>query len=210
MKTNYWDMRFKNERAMWKYDPSESAYRAVEQFKMENINDILIPGFGYGRNAMLFLDQGFSVTGIEISRSAIELARENGIDCPIHNGSVTMMPFDKKCYQGIFCYALIHLLNKNDRRIFLKACYNQLMPGGVMIFSIASKTTSLYGSGKYISKDRYEIAKGLTAFFYDSDSVISEFSKVGMIGFEDIEEPVKFMKGEEPVKLIYVICRKQV
>jgi len=79
-----------------------------------------------------------------------------------------------------------------------------------MIFSIASKTTSLYGSGKYISKDRYEIAKGLTAFFYDSDSVISEFSKVGMVGFEDIEEPVKFMKGEEPVKLIYVICRKQV
>ena len=77
-----------------------------------------------------------------------------------------------------------------------------------MIFVIASKQTSLYGSGKYISKDRYEISKGLKVFFYDSDSVSKEFSDFGMIECKDIEEPVKFMEGQEPVKLKFVICKK--
>jgi SAM-dependent methyltransferase len=204
----YWESRFKNEGAMWKFEPSDSAIYTLELFKNEQINDILIPGFGYGRNAKLFVDNGFKVSGIEISASAIELARINGINCKIHHGSVTSMPFDNKIYDGIFCYALIHLLNKRERRKFLISCYKQLINSGLMVFVVASKYTELFGHGKYLSRDRYEIAKGLSAFFYDSDSVLNEFSDFGMMECKDIEEPVKFMSGEKPVWLKIVICRK--
>ena len=44
----------------------------------------------------------------------------------IHHGSVVSMPFDNEQYNGIFCYSLIHLLNKTERRAFLKSCFNQL------------------------------------------------------------------------------------
>jgi SAM-dependent methyltransferase len=206
--TGYWESRFKNEGAMWKFEPSDSAIYTLELFKNEQINDILIPGFGYGRNAKLFVDNGFKVSGIEISASAIELARINGIKCKIHHGSVTSMPFDNKIYDGIFCYALIHLLNKRERRKFLISCYKQLINNGLMVFVVASKYTELFGHGKYLSRDRYEIAKGLSAFFYDSDSVLNEFSDFGMMECKDIEEPVKFMPGEKPVWLKIVICRK--
>jgi hypothetical protein len=77
-----------------------------------------------------------------------------------------------------------------------------------MVFIVASKDASLFGNGKYLSKDRYEIAKGLKVYFYDSDSVLKEFSNYGMIECKDIEEPVKFVEGEEPVKLKFVICKK--
>lgn len=206
--TGYWESRFKNEGAMWKFEPSDSAIYTLELFKNEQINDILIPGFGYGRNAKLFVDNGFKVSGIEISASAIELARINGIKCKIHHGSVTSMPFDNKIYDGIFCYALIHLLNKRERRKFLISCYKQLNNNGLMVFVVASKYTELFGHGKYLSRDRYEIAKGLSAFFYDSDSVLNEFSDFGMMECKDIEEPVKFMPGENSVWLKIVICRK--
>ena len=206
--TGYWESRFKNEGAMWKFEPSDSAIYTLELFKNEQINDILIPGFGYGRNAKLFVDNGFKVSGIEISASAIELARINGINCKIYHGSVTSMPFDNKIYDGIFCYALIHLLNKRERRKFLISCYKQLISNGLMVFVVASKYTELFGHGKYLSRDRYEIAKGLSAFFYDSDSVLNEFSDFGMMECKDIEEPVKFMPGEKPVWLKIVICRK--
>jgi SAM-dependent methyltransferase len=208
--TEYWESRFKNEGAMWKSEPSDSAFYAIDLFKKKNINKILIPGFGYGRNASLFIFNGFDVTGIEISESAIKLARDSGIKCIIHHGSVTSMPFDDALYDGIFCYALVHLLNQTERRNFIKACFNQLKKGGTMIFTLASKQTGLYGHGKLLSKDRYEISKGLKAFFYDSASVLKEFSDFGMVESRDIEEPVKFMEGEEPVKLILVICKKQI
>jgi SAM-dependent methyltransferase len=204
----YWESRFKNEGAMWKFEPSDSAMFTLELFKNEHINDILIPGFGYGRNAELFIDNGFKVSGIEISAAAIELARTNGINCIIHHGSVTSMPFDEEIYGGVFCYALLHLLNKWERRKFLISCYKQLIKKGLMVFVVASKDTGLYGHGKYLSKDRYEIAKGLRTYFYDSDSVLNEFSDFGMIDCKDIEEPVKFMEGEKPVKLKFVTCKK--
>jgi SAM-dependent methyltransferase len=206
--TEYWESRFKNEGAMWKFEPADSAMYAVGLFKSNRISNILIPGIGYGRNAKLFIDNGFSVIGVEISKSAIELARSYGINSKIHHGSVMSMPFDNEKYEGIFCYAVIHLLNKRERRNFLKSCYNQLNENGLMIFVLASKDNSLFGNGKYISKDRYAIAKGLNVFFYDSDSVLKEFSDFGIIDCKDFEEPVKFMEGEAPVKLKLVICRK--
>ncbi len=205
----YWESRFKNEGALWKFEPADSTMIALELFKSERISNILIPGFGYGRNARVFTDAGLNVTGIEISGSAIDLARTNGINCKIHHGSVTSMPFDNEQYEGIFCYALIHVLNKRERRNFLISCYKQLINNGLMVFILASKQTSLYGNGKFLSKDRYELSKGLKVYFYDSDSVLKEFSDFEMIVCNDIEEPVKFMKGEEPVKLKFVVCKKK-
>jgi hypothetical protein len=204
----YWESRFKNEGAMWKFEPSDSALLALEIFKKNHFNKILIPGAGYGRNAKLFHDSGFDVTGIEISKSAISLAKANGLNFKIHRGSVTSMPFDHEIYDGIFCYALIHLLNKTQRRVFLKSCYRQLCLGGLMILVVASDQMSLCGSGRLLSKNRYEISKGLKVFFYDSDSIFNEFSAFGMTECKDIDEPVKFMEGQEPVKMKFVICKK--
>ncbi len=207
--TEYWESRFKNEGAMWKFEPSVSAINALDLFRKQKINKILIPGFGYGRNGKLFIDNCFIVTGIEISASAIELARINRIGCTIHHGSVTSMPYDSEKYDGVFCYALIHLLNKKERRNFLSSCYKQLNKYGLMVFVVASKDSGLFGWGKYLSKDRYEIAKGLRTYFYDMDSVLKEFTDFGLTECMDIQEPVKFAEGEDPVKLIYVLCKKK-
>jgi SAM-dependent methyltransferase len=204
----YWESRFKSEGAMWKSEPADSAIKALDLFKSANINDILIPGFGYGRNAAIFLENGFNVTGIEISGSAIELARSRGIRCVIHHGSVTSMPYDSKIYEGIFCYALIHLLSSWERRNFLACCYNQLNTNGIMVFVAASEENSLFGSGKYLANNRYEIARGLKVYFYGTASVLKEFSPFGLKESVDIDEPVKFMEGEEAMKFKYIVCKK--
>jgi SAM-dependent methyltransferase len=205
----YWESRFKNEGAMWNFESSNSASFALDLFKSNGIKNILIPGFGYGRNAKLFYDKGFKVTGIEISLSAIDLAKDNGLNCRVHHGSVTAMPFDNDKYEGIFCYALIHLLNSTERKIFLKHCFDQLNQDGIMIFVTTSKELSNYGNGRYLSKDRFEISKGLKVFFYDDKSIEKEFSSFGLINYSNILEPIKYMKGQEPIKLKLVVCKKK-
>lgn len=206
----YWETKFKDGGLIWDFLPSDSAIRTIDIFKSNQLNQILIPGFGYGRNARIFIENGFDVTGIEISISAIELARANDINCTIHHGSVTSMPFDNKQYDGIFCYALIHVLNKKERQFFLKSCISQLKDNGLMIFVVASTQTSLFGTGKKLSKNRFKISNGLNVYFYDNLSIYKEFSQYGLINFEDIEEPIKFMTDQPPVKLITVTCKKQI
>jgi hypothetical protein len=41
----YWESRFKEEGAMWKFEPSDSAIIALEMFRSDGIDNILIPGF---------------------------------------------------------------------------------------------------------------------------------------------------------------------
>ncbi len=209
MMKDFWESMFKEEKTTWGFEPSDSAIFSKDFFLDRKAKEILIPGIGYGRNAKVFIENGINVTGIEISKTAINLARnKNGLDIKIHNGSVTEMPFSNNLYDGIFCYALIHLLNVGERKKFIRDCYSQLKPKGCMIFTVVSKKASMFGNGKQLSKDRYEIMKGLNVFFYDFESVKREFGGYGLIEAVEINEPIKHIENEPPLKLILVKCKK--
>ena len=206
--SDFWEDKFQKIGLLWSFEPADSAIFARDLFAEKGFKSVLIPGVGYGRNAKTFIDNGFEVTGIEISETAIRLARENGLAFRIYHGPVKRMPYGKLLYDGIFCYALLHLLNQNDRRQFLKKCFDQLQPGGMMVFIVVSKENKLYGNGRPVSVDRFLIDKGLTVFFYDSATIEKEFSTYGLLEYCEIDEPVKHMPNEEPMKFWRVVCRK--
>ncbi|MCS0653398.1 bifunctional 2-polyprenyl-6-hydroxyphenol methylase/3-demethylubiquinol 3-O-methyltransferase UbiG [Cytobacillus firmus] len=207
--TEFWESSFLEKQTMWGFEPSDSAILMKEFFLEKKVKDILIPGFGYGRNAKVFIENGIDVTGIEISKTAIELARDNGLTMPIFHGSVTDMPFDDKLYDGIFSYALIHLLNESEREKFIHSCYNQLKPDGYMIFTAISKEAPMYGKGKQLGKDYFEIIDGVKMFFYDSDSIKQEFGKYGLIEISEIVEPHKDNETKPPFTFTMVKCQKK-
>lgn len=118
------------------------------------------------------------------------------------------MPFENKIYDGIFSYALIHLLNIHQRKKFILDCFNQLKPGGYMFFSSISKNDKMYGNGKKISKDRFETTNGVNVFFFDEMSIKKEFSDFGLIDFIELEEAIKFDQSYPPMKFLLINCRK--
>ena len=205
----FWEESFIEKQMMWGLEPSDSAILTKDFFVEKNVRDILIPGIGYGRNAKVFIDNGINVTGIEISKTAIDMAKQNGVNINIFHGSVADMPFDNKLYDGIFSYALIHLLSKSEREKFIKACYNQLSPNGYMIFTTISKEAPMFGKGKQLGKDYFEIMEGVKMFFYDSDSIKQEFGKYGLIEISEIEEPHKENKNKSAFKFSVIKCKKE-
>ena len=208
--TDFWEEKFKSEEMMWGQIPSDSAILVKDFFCEHKITNILIPGIGYGRNAKIFYDSGIHITGIEISKSAIKMAHKKiSMNIPIHLGSVTEMPFDSKKYEGVFCYSLIHLLNKTERKYFIRNCYKQLLPNGYMFFVVISKKANIFGKGKKLSKDRYEILKGLNVYFYDELTIGREFNDFGLISVEEIDEPIKYMENEPPLKCYLIKCQQK-
>lgn len=133
------------------------------------------------------------VTGIEIAQSAIDMAKKHyGTAMKVYHGSVTDMPFDEEHYDGIFCYALIHLLDSDERAKLIRDCYNQLSPGGYMVFTVISKAAPTYGQGKEIGKDRFEQFGGVQLFFYDRESVAAEFGDAGLLDSTEVAENYPF------------------
>lgn len=189
----FWENSFQEKQDMWGIHPAHSASVAKDFFVEKSVKSVLIPGIGYGRNSKVFQDSGMSVTGIEISKTAIDLAKKNsGTDTIIYHGSVTDMPFDAHLYDGVFCHALIHLLDKHERENFISDCFVQLNEKGFMIFTVVSKKASIYGKGIYIGKDRFEMFGGARMFFYDRVAIREEFNKYGLFEITEISENYPF------------------
>ncbi|MCR6642023.1 MAG: class I SAM-dependent methyltransferase [Sporocytophaga sp.] len=188
----FWEANFIERQEMWGFEPSNAAIITKDFFVKNSVKNILIPGIGYGRNAQIFRENGISVTGIEISKTAIAMAEKHYGDMKIYHGSVTDMPFDNNQYDGIFCYALIHLLDRDEREKLIRDCYNQLADNGYMVFTTISKEASTYDTGKKIDKDRYEMFGGVKMYFYDRESISTEFSKAGLFEVSEINENYPF------------------
>jgi len=203
--TEFWEAAFAEKQLMWGVEPTRSAIFAADYFARMGSKDVLIPGIGYGRNAKAFLGRGMSVTGIEISGTAIALARAQlGLDIPIYHGSVADMPYDRRQYDGVFCYGLIYLLDAPAREKLIRDCYRQLTPGGHMIFTVIAKEAPMYGRGTKLGTDWYEILPGVKMYFYDADSVEREFGGDCLLEISSIDEPTPH-GGSLP--FLNVVCK---
>lgn len=190
--TEFWESSFQSKQMMWGEKPADCVHDVVALFKEQGVKNVLIPGYGYGRNAKPFIDSGFNVTGIEISQTAIDLAKKHSSnDILIHHGSVSAMPFDDVQYGGIFCYGLIHLLAKEERAKLIKDCCRQLLPGGYMVFVALSKNDASYGQGKELSNNTFLMPYGVTLFYYDADSIKNEFEDYTILEAKEIDESLR-------------------
>ncbi len=191
--TEFWEEAFKDKQEMWGLNPARSTLITKDFFVEQKVKSVLIPGIGYGRNAQIFRDNGMTVTGIEISETAIELGKKHfGNEMKIYHGSVTEMPFDNNLYDGIFCYGLIYLLDKSERTKLIQHCYNQLTENGFMVFTAITKQAVTYGQGTTISKDRFEMFGGVKIFFYDRETIEEEFGQFELFEITEVTENYPF------------------
>lgn len=206
---DFWDSAFIRNQTMWGHTPAASAVYAKDFLVRQGVENVLIPGIGYGRNAGIFIENGIEVNGIEISETAIHLAQEYyGVELTVKQGSVTEMPFDSRTYQSVFCYGLLHLLTPWQREKLIKDCYNQLQDGGWMIFSVVSKTSPNYGKGRQIGDDTFEVGNGGQIFFYSEWSVQKEFEQSGLMDFFEIGEQINPETQKPDFNFFVVTCRK--
>jgi SAM-dependent methyltransferase len=204
--TETWEASFAAHKTMWGFEPAPSAVFAKEYFVRSGVKSVLLPGVGYGRNAKAFLDAGMSVTGIEISETAIALARsELHLDIPIHHGSVVDMPFDDRVYDAVFSYGLLDLLDANARAKLLRDCSQQLAASGPMIFTVIAKEAPQYGRGTKLGEDWYEVHPGVPMFFYDAASIERDFGPYGLVEHSVMTET---RHDGSQVPFINVVCRK--
>jgi hypothetical protein len=210
--TEFWEQAFKDKQEMWGLEPAKSAVFTKNYFVENKVKSVLIPGIGYGRNAQIFRDNGMTVTGIEISQTAIDLSKKHfGNSLPIYHGSVTEMPFDNNLFNGIFGYGLIYLFNKSERVKIIQDSYNQLTENGCMVFTAITKAAETYGQGTLISKDRFEMFGGVKIFFYDRETIEQEFGAFGLFEISLVTENYPFylikcrkQNGKEVVSPVYL------
>ena len=151
-----WNDQYERYSKIWGDSPSELAVMVVSYLRNKTIKTesltILDVACGYGRDTFyLHHKLGCRVTGIDISSNAIEIANSSLSDA--HNGFVqfirnNFMEFLLLKFDILFISKLYHLLDQQERNLFLKKVKENLNPNGLLFLSTHSiRDPQLYGKG---------------------------------------------------------------
>lgn len=205
---DYWNAQFAKYNHVWGETPSKSAEIALALFRKHEINKILVPGSGYGRNSKLFSTSGFDVTGVEISEEACTLAREYDPATKLYNGSFLDDDFVQGPYQGIYCFNVLQLFLKPDRTRFVRKSAQLLSPEGLMFFTGISDQDASFGQGEEVEPDTYAVKPDKTLHFFTPDDLKNHFEGFEILQVGELEDEVSHrLYGLKRYRIRYILVR---
>lgn len=149
--------------------PWDSVVSFVHQYAAKNKNraeiNLLEVGFGTGSNLWFAAREGFNVSGIEGSASAVTSANNRfGLDslkADLRQGDFTELPFSKGCFDMVIDRAALTHVGIDEIRSALAEIYRVLKPEGILFFNPYADTHTSHFHGRQLSDGRItDINKG--------------------------------------------------
>lgn len=178
MSGGFWDQRYEKEGKIWGESPSPTAAHALQRFREAGITEILVPGCGYGRNALVFAQEGMCVTGLESSAKALAIARQSSTEIRWVHSSVLDANLGVGAFEGIYAMNLLHLFLAPERKRLIANCRDWLIPGGIACFTVFGDSDSSRGRGREVEADTFESRPGRPAHYFDEDGLRARFFAV--------------------------------
>jgi ubiquinone/menaquinone biosynthesis C-methylase UbiE len=121
---------------------------------------LLYVGFGSGNNLIVAADKGFDCCGVEVSRSALRIARrrlaQNGLQARLYTVANNRYPFADNCFDVVVAW---HVLSYNDGpgvRNALLEIKRVLKPSGRLLATFPTYREDRAAHGRQIAKGTFE------------------------------------------------------
>jgi 2-polyprenyl-3-methyl-5-hydroxy-6-metoxy-1,4-benzoquinol methylase len=184
----YWNERYQKEGPIWGDSPSRVVWIAIQLFGVEGASQILIPGCGYGRLSSLFSMSGFAVTGVDISATAVEMAKKSDERGVYYRSSALNMDFDGISYDAVFAFNLLHLMLESDRKALIKECSRKVKSGALMFFTVFSEKEEDFGKGAQVEENTFESRPGRPAHYFSEADLAAHFRDYEVVEMGLFEE----------------------
>ncbi|MFT5697680.1 MAG: SAM-dependent methyltransferase [Desulforhopalus sp.] len=205
----HWDEVFAKNLAFFGEKPSTFAQCSLEHFQKENVQSILELGCGQGRDTFFFAQNGFDVTALDFSETAVlsikEKIKSTDFASRVHPQTYNVkesLPFPDESFDVCFSHMLLCMeLSTAEISFVLRETHRILKPGGVAVYSVRNNFDKHYRAGTHLSEDIYEIG-GFVIHFFTEEKVKKLAKGYDILGINRIEE------GSLPRDLFAVTLRK--
>ncbi len=121
----HWESTYSKEPTLYGKLPSFAAQRALQQFKANDIRDILELGCGHGRDTLFFALHGVRVHAIDYSKTAIDALKRTAQALGLSNSVISMChdvrtstSLSKQIYgRLLLSHVVLYGLNSGSARI---------------------------------------------------------------------------------------------
>jgi len=148
IKNRAWDWE-KVKDDFW-HEPSEDIYYYVHKWKEKGFKNILDLGCGMGRHCILFAENGFNVTGFDLSEYGLDILNKNAekknLTINAIQGDVVNLPFDNNTFDAILAYHSVYHVDSKGMEKVIENIKRVLKPGGEIYITLISKNTWSYSA----------------------------------------------------------------
>ncbi len=195
-KNKAWDWE-KVEDDFW-HEPSEDIYYFVHRWKEKGFKNILDLGCGMGRHCILFAENGFNVTGFDLSEYGLNVlkkkAEKKNVIVNAVQGDVVDLPFRNHSFDAILAYHSVYHVDSTGMEKVISNIKSVLKPGGEVYITLISKHTYSYTADTSIVVDENvrlkEEQEGtfLPHFYVNYQDILKLFKDFEIIRIRQIED----------------------
>jgi len=131
----------------------------LEMYRKSKLHGpILFVGCGSGRDLQKAKREGFACSGIDISPALLALAKELGVDAPLHEMDLFDLEFDDNSFSALFCDTALNHNRKADLPRALEEFKRVVEPRGIGYFGFRRGDGRVYYTDDAVGGRRFNIS----------------------------------------------------
>jgi ubiquinone/menaquinone biosynthesis C-methylase UbiE len=158
-----WD-RILPERTYSPEEPDETVVRFAGSMRRRRKEAALDLACGAGRHVVYLAQQGFTVTGADISRTGLRMTRkkleEPRLNAALVRSAMNSLPFSDSSFDAVICTRAIHHQRLRGIQQTLSEIKRVLRKGGTVLIDFLSKRTYSHAKGVEIEAETFIETEG--------------------------------------------------
>ncbi len=135
---------------------------ALPLFREKRVKIVLDVGCGSGRHCIYLVGKGFDIVGVDISRSALKMAKawsktERIDNVGLVRASMTDLPFVNRCFQAAVSVSVMHHAVKKNIEIATQEVHRVLGDNGIFLANLLSVEDYRYGLGQKVEEGTFRV-----------------------------------------------------
>ena len=161
-----------------------------------DFNKVLDVGCGNGNHVKFFAEQGFDVSGMDISEEAISIARawmnELGLRADLVAGDAEKLPYEDGSFDVVVSNGVLDHVPFSKAKRMMKEIRRVLISGGYVHIRLRSTEDCEFGRGKKVGHNTFVLAegyeKGIIQHYFDLEEIEELFKGFKVFDIEVYDE----------------------